>query len=94
MQKRIFSVFAATFVVCSFICSGSIVGEHLIKKATFNEYNVDVSCEDNYMTIYPFEIAVYGVEITNTGDIIDSYILDCPDIIDCCYFSSLNFYFS
>ena len=61
-------------------------------KTIFDDYDVDVSCNENHMTVYPNENAVYAILITNTGDRVDTYILDCPDLIDCCYWSSLTTY--
>ncbi len=92
MTKKIIGLITTFFVISNIFFSGSIVGENICKKALLDDYNVSVSCDENYMTVYPFETAVYGVKVTNTGEITDTYILDCPDLIDCCYLSSLNFY--
>jgi len=60
--------------------------------AVFDSYGVQVSCDENQMTVYPDETAVYCVEVTNIGTEVDTYLLDCPDLIDCCYWSSLTSY--
>lgn len=57
-----------------------------------DSYSVDVSCDENSMIVYPNETAVYGICIKNTGNVVDTYVLDCPDLIDCCYWSSLTTY--
>jgi len=91
-MKKIIGLITAFLMICSVLCCCSIVGENVHKSVFEDGYSVSVSCDDNDMTIYPFETAVYGVEVTNTGDIIDTYVLDCPDLIDCCYWSELNIY--
>ena len=90
MNKKIIGLITTFLMLFNAFCCYSIVGENVNKTEKLDDYNVSVSCDDNSMTVYPFETAVYGIEVTNTGDLIDTYILDCPDLIDCCYWSSLS----
>lgn len=91
-MKKILGLAIACLMIFSTLCCFSIVGINVQKTVIEDIYGVNVSCDDNYMTIYPFETAVFGVKVTNTGDMLDTYTLDCPDLIDCCYWSSLNSY--
>jgi len=91
-MKKIKGCLTAFLMISSILCCYSIGGEKLHKTGLEDVYSVIISCDDNYMTVYPFETAVYGIEITNKGEIVDTYKLDCPDLIDCCYWSSLNCY--
>ena len=102
MWKKIIVIFIAILMLIS------ILGLHFPRKTgkakqifiqtkkeitCFDDsYGVQVSCDENQMTVYPHETAVYCIEVTNTGTEIDTYLLDCPDLIDCCYWSSLTTY--
>jgi len=90
MNKKIIGLITTILMLFNVFCSFSIVGENVNTTEKLDDYNVNVSCDNNSMTVYPFETAVYGVEVTNTGNLVDTYILDCPDLIDCCYWSSLS----
>ena len=90
MEKKIISFITTFLILFNAFCCYSIVGENVKKIEKLDDYDVNVSCENNSMKVYPFETAVYGVVVTNVGNLVDTYILDCPDLIDCCYWSSLS----
>jgi len=98
MKKKILGILTAV-VMTIVVLNVPSVGEIGEAKQVFSStsrlddvYGVSVSCEENEMTVYPHENAVYGIFITNTGNIVDTYVLDCPDLVDCCYWSSLTTY--
>ena len=102
MRKKIVVIFIAILMLISIlglhfpieISEAKQISIQTIEDITIfdNSYGVQVSCDENQMTVYPNETAVYCVEVTNTGTEVDTYLLDCPDLIDCCYWSSLTSY--
>lgn len=98
MKKKILGILTAvmiTIVVLNIHSAGEIGEAKQVFSSTSrldDIYGVSVSCDENEMTVYPHENAVYGIFITNTGNIVDTYVLDCPDLVDCCYWSYLTTY--
>ena len=56
------------------------------------QVGVNVTCEGNQITTYPNNSMIpnFVININNTGDFIDTFILSLPDLIDCCYYASLS----
>ena len=91
-MKKIVKIFVFMLLIFQISICNSI-GGFKVQKSVFNEsYGVSVSCDDNEEIVFTNETAIYVIEITNTGEFFDTYMLDCPDLIDCCYWSYLSSY--
>jgi hypothetical protein len=85
-QKKVFLLFMIIISICIYPQSIPLVGQ-----ANASDI-LEVICEDNAMTVHLNEIAVYGIIISNMGNDIDTYSIDLPDLVDCCYYATLTTY--
>ena len=76
MQIKIIEIFIATLMLASilglyFPTEGEVkqISIQTKKETTCfdDSYGVQVSCDENQMTVYPHETTVYCIEVTNTG---------------------------
>ena len=77
-MKKIFSLTTCCLMIFSALFCFSIAGLNIQKTVIEDIYGVSVSCDDNYMTIYPFETAVFGIEVTNTVIVLIAVLPSIP----------------